>query len=574
MFNVVATDTAAVLAQFTTPQEAREHANTLNDSWRVAGLPHRCRIVRGAAPDAVAPDTVRLAGGLGMPYGFDGEVYVTDRTVDVPAAGMDWRRREMARGTARYMPWRDDLAGARIPDAIWSLHFPYVAVSDPTKLAYTPTEEHGMQDRQVMVRPGKYLAQFYGDVLTPAEIEAYAVQWDSEYAPRELQVTTVPDRIEWIFVHGTNSCMGGKETSYFSSAVHPCRVYAGPDLAVAYILNGSGEPSARAVVWPAQKLHSTIYGDVPRMRDALARAGYTSGSMDGARIRRIEDRSGGFVMPYVDGIAGASDNGRYIVLDGGDIETQNTCGLSEERNYCYDCDESYSDDYLHNGPDGNARCESCHNEATFSCSGCWETYMDQTSCYSEITDNTYCESCYRDTFTTCDDCSTELERENVVSDDDGNERCTDCHAEAYPDCDHCGTETEASELDETGLCPSCVESLEEEETDDLAPARSGAIHCEDTDRVYCPACDIIHAPMVPPAERRPVLDSLDPAQVGLWPGMQHSTAPWIRAEALHNIAEERRRLSDAFLHTVRLMQAGDAAAPDAMRNAMELRAHL
>src|SRR5262245_15709183 len=46
------------------------------------------------------------------------------------------------------------------------LHFAHLSLQMPGMVAYTPTEEHGIQDRQLRVRPAKYLQDFFGTHLT------------------------------------------------------------------------------------------------------------------------------------------------------------------------------------------------------------------------------------------------------------------------------------------------------------------------------------------------------------------------------------------------------------------------
>lgn len=45
----------------------------------------------------------------------------------------------------------------------------------------------------------------------------------------------------------------------------------------------------------------------------------------------------------------------------------------------------------------------------------------------------YCESCFDDLFTYCDQCDTTIERESAIYDSDGNGICAACHQENYDD---------------------------------------------------------------------------------------------------------------------------------------------
>src|SRR5690606_7560176 len=126
-----------------------------------------------------------------------------------------------------------------------------------------------------------------------------------------------PDDIENVYLKGPNSCMS-HDLSEFSSPEHPTRVYGDSDLQVAYIVNSSGNISARVLVWPEKKLYGRIYGDEDRMSDMLEEAGYERGDLDGARIRRIPIRDRQYVMPYLDE---AGQTFGEIRKDNGDIDT-------------------------------------------------------------------------------------------------------------------------------------------------------------------------------------------------------------------------------------------------------------
>ncbi len=134
-------------------------------------------------------------------------------------------------------------------------------------------------------------------------------------------------------------------------------------------LSKSGEPnnaSGRCVVWPEKKLYGSIYGDHSRMRLMLDAAGYTRGSMNGARIRRIPDGRG-FIMPYVDDGDDAHDDGEYLILGGGALSTSNTEGVTDEGWICPNCgDREDEDDSSYIEDVEESWCSYCaSNNATF-----------------------------------------------------------------------------------------------------------------------------------------------------------------------------------------------------------------
>lgn len=260
------------------------------------------------------------------------------------------------------------------------LHFAHVSVEDKSMVAFTASEEHGVADRQTRMKPGKYLKKYYGDVLSDDEIAKLAAEFGAHFAPPELSFATDADEIERVYRDGPRSCMAYHPGDY-ASPCHPVRVYAGPDLALAYIERGAGNITARALVWPDKKRYGRVYGDEQRIVPLLRAAGYSYGSLSGARIQRIPVYNGGFVMPYIDGIDYATDEGDYIRIGGfGSIYCQNTNGLSDERNYCPHCEEYYNP---HEGSYWIADveqewCPSCRERDAFYCEGIGEYFSDNT----------------------------------------------------------------------------------------------------------------------------------------------------------------------------------------------------
>ena len=226
------------------------------------------------------------------------------------------------------IPWLRETWWENARVEIWAVHFPYPATSDPSKIAFTSSEERGLADRQTVMRPGAYLARYFGDVLTEADVQRWALAWAVEFAPVELEFARTADDIQDAYENGPNSCMS-YSCPHYDGGIHPVRAYAGPDLALAYIRNGAGEIVGRAVVWPDRKQHSRIYGDAERMGGALARAGYTGGTLAGARLARIESGAG-LHVPYLDSVQSVRDDGGpYLTIDGdGDIPGDSTTGTA------------------------------------------------------------------------------------------------------------------------------------------------------------------------------------------------------------------------------------------------------
>lgn len=279
-------------------------------------------------------------------------------------------------------PWRDMPFWMRNPSR-WIEHF--VAPSDtvPGLLAYYQTPAKRAADIRTPIKPGRYLRRFFSDILSEDEIQTMGLAWAAAFAPAVLTVTQDADEIENVYrsVHH-GSCMHFGE-GHWSGSCHPARVYAGPDLGIAYI--GTAEANAaRCLVWPTKKifLADKMYGDYHRLTSALEAAGFTAASdrsFTGARIQRIEN-CGGFTVPYSDTHDSATDDGDYLILDdGGDVDLGSTSGRADaaERYQCEDCGDGMDeDDQYYVDSVERSVCEHCYGQNYTRCDIMDEAYPD------------------------------------------------------------------------------------------------------------------------------------------------------------------------------------------------------
>lgn len=276
----------------------------------------------------------------------------------ISALDLPWELREQAKfavGDYRPVPWANELPP--IPG-----HYAHLSSTKPGLIAYTQTAAKGEADKQTQIRPGRYLTQFYPDL--PAETIRRLVNGVAR--PATLAFARTADEIEQVYLNGPNSCMSRPATS-FDSPCHPVRVYGDSDLALAYATPPGGAPTARALVWPEHKHFGRIYGDEVLLVRLLEEEGFVSGSLVGARIRRIPadpDDDVKVVMPYLD------DTGSFEIVDeqwlqiDGPFCASRTDGVAllQDRSVCDHCDESCDELY----DVGSERwCEGCRDSDAF-----------------------------------------------------------------------------------------------------------------------------------------------------------------------------------------------------------------
>lgn len=399
------------------------------------------------------------------------------------------------------VPWHSDLS------SYYPRHFAHMSTKMPGKIAYTISEEHGVNNRQTVVRPGKYLQDYFGegsdlatevdtnDRLTKAQIDSYAAQCTALVSSEVSIAETINDAI-YVYTNGPRSCMS-RDADRYQGHVHPAAVYAGPhaDLRIAYHGTIGGTITSRAIVWPEKKIAGRIYPDSnAALKHILHSAGYEihadsyNGIFNGATIAAIEDDNGhGHIMPYVDGISYAyltRDRKSFVLGDRDDRCDRDMCAVSTQMTADSGGDtlaagvtEPHDDE-----PDYDFTCDRCNGE-----------YMDDDR---DSRDSDLCTSCADDVYRSCDDCSGDVDTR-----DDSTTRirrrvrgvmssiylCESCTQEHTHECDRCNdTWIDISDDADHGsngdLCGSCAESYARCEHSDCGDYTS-------TDDDTCASCD-------------------------------------------------------------------------------------
>ncbi len=214
-------------------------------------------------------------------------------------SNVDWRKREKERfasGHYTKVPWHDEPWVLKAKECVD--HFVHVSKKDQTKISYTSTDLNGERDVKTISRPSRYLANNYGLILTEDQRRELVAKYKKLYDKDNVLLFAYDAKdIERVYRQGPHSCM---KSPSVRSKVHPCRVYAGPDLAVAYVERTNYGITARALCWPKKQLYSRIYGDVHLLENLLEEEGYEQGDLEGARFTKLK-QGNRYVCPYIDG---------------------------------------------------------------------------------------------------------------------------------------------------------------------------------------------------------------------------------------------------------------------------------
>jgi hypothetical protein len=215
--------------------------------------------------------------------------------------GGAWQFREAARfkdGTYKRVPWEHEHWYVSSPESM--VHFVHISEQDKTMVAYTAHSEDGINDRQTRVRAGRYLKQFYGQVLSDPQIADWCAMMGVVVEDNDVKFAMTPDAIEYIYTNGPHSCMKHPR-SFWGRPMHPAAFLGGGDIGVAY-LERDGHITARTICWPERKVHVyAVYGDQVRLRHLLAKRGFRETTVqtdwEGARILRYPVSSNSLALP-------------------------------------------------------------------------------------------------------------------------------------------------------------------------------------------------------------------------------------------------------------------------------------
>ena len=375
-----------------------------------------------------------------------------------PITTEEWKQRERDRfWSGEYEPMPKGWKLYNSPDT-----FPHPSKSEPGKLAYTPSVEYGVQDRQIRSTPGSYLAKFF-PIMAPEQIQRLALQFAGKYEAIDLKLATEPDDIVRVYKDGPNSCMS-HDAGVFDGHLHPCYVYGAGELAVAY-LEPNGIINARALCWPDEAVYGTIYGDIARMRSALETAGYRNGSLSGARILKIENENGnGYIMPYIDGYYSVEDCGDHFTIDGS-VPADNTEGTTIAGRLCCECGSHIDEDEMYHLAD---REDYACGDCAYHCEDCGEMHAAGSMREGE----SICSWCHDRNYTECEDCNVSVRDEEIMHTEDGTV-CPDCMEESFGGCEDCCETYRYDNMVERGdngamYCECCAEQYDEDNEDEEA----------------------------------------------------------------------------------------------------------
>lgn len=213
--------------------------------------------------------------------------------------------------------------------------FVHISKEDRNFVAYTVDGEAGKRDKQLKIAPGRFIRKYF-PLFSDNYINQLVAQHTGEANAVLEYLTTYDEILEGYRENLDSSCMTvGK---VWIDGLHPpAAVYSNlPNLKLA-VLRSNGKVIARTLVRTDTKKYIRIYGN-RRIATALKREGYTVGNLVGMELNAVpvKGKTGGFVMPYLDGNGGrGSTEVSNVARVGGKIYVVSRAQASKIRDKAY-----------------------------------------------------------------------------------------------------------------------------------------------------------------------------------------------------------------------------------------------
>ena len=115
--------------------------------------------------------------------------------------------------------------------------------------------------------------------------------------------------------------------------------------------------------------------------------------------------------------------------------------LNSEYEYCYECNTRIHGDYICENNNGELFCENCYNSIYSLCNDCSEEYYIEDLTYINSLSIFVCSTCFCENYFYCEECDTNLERNNqvIIKNDNSIKICEECAdaSNRYFYCDKC-----------------------------------------------------------------------------------------------------------------------------------------
>lgn len=278
-----------------------------------------------------------------------------------------------------------------------------VVDGDKLKISLFQNRKDYERGRRTELKVGRAVRMLYPE-YSDKEVHMWVDKINERFTPRTYTLHTgkLPNDFVHAYVHEqswyanprntasrkclADSCMRYDFVSDDGFMYHPVEAYASGDFMIVWCEDTEGRIASRSVVavhgdkWVAGPVYGVCEKSLDMIEDYIRDNGgylFIDGkSWTGARVVKLEEGHGRYIGPYFDRSENLRDDGDVFVVDNnGAIGTGDHQGYFEydNRPLCSCCEYPVEEYNLYHNEDGEAYCESCYHECY---SYCEEDYVE------------------------------------------------------------------------------------------------------------------------------------------------------------------------------------------------------
>lgn len=271
-----------------------------------------------------------------------------------------------------------------------------VVDGDKLKISLFQNRKDYERGRRTELKVGRAVRMLYPE-YSDKEVHMWVDKINERFTPRSYTLHT--GKLANDFVHAyvheqswyanprttasrkclADSCMRYDFVGNEGFMYHPVEAYASGDFMIVWCEDTEGRIASRSVVavhgdkWVAGPVYGVCEKSLDMIEDYIRdNGGYLfkdQKDWTGARVVKLEEGHGRYIGPYFDSGECLRDDGKFFVVDpNGSIGTSDHQGYFEydSRPMCYACDHREHPDYMMYSEDGHSYCEGCyHDRFTF-----------------------------------------------------------------------------------------------------------------------------------------------------------------------------------------------------------------
>lgn len=242
-----------------------------------------------------------------------------------------------------------------------------VGLQDKTQISYTEPSPNGRTCKTVSSKIGRYLKK-NSSMTDPQIAEISALYRIKVVADLGITFARTREEIKKVYLEGPSSCMSHHLSDYSTDGIHPCEIYATPDVSVAYVKR-KGQITGRTVINEVKKTYVRFYGDEALLAEGLGLQGYKAGNLDGCSLLLLKNDNDVIIAPYLDGSAGYVEVHKDMLLvssDGGYCAERQDGLLMDDGHYCDQCKTSRHSNINYSEYHQEHICDDCLDDYTYA----------------------------------------------------------------------------------------------------------------------------------------------------------------------------------------------------------------